>query len=89
MKRVTGIVAALIIGSLSAGAYAAEELQRDKVAGMNLTKVGDISIDQGSAPMDAKEALSKKADEIGGKYFVVTSGQKHGDKIHATAEVYK
>ncbi|WNN48799.1 DUF1471 domain-containing protein [Siccibacter colletis] len=89
MKRVTGIVSALLIGSLSAGAYAAEELQKDKVKEMNLTKVGDISIAEGSAPMDAKEELSKKADELGGKYYVITSGQKHGKDIHATAEVYK
>nr|WP_318383377.1 DUF1471 domain-containing protein [uncultured Enterobacter sp.] len=89
MKLVTGIVASLVIGSLSFGVIAATEIQKEKVKEMNLTKVGDISTDEGTAPMDARKALSKKADEAGGTYFVVTSANKPGSKIHATAEVYK
>jgi hypothetical protein len=27
--------------------------------------------------MDARKELSKKADELGGKYYVVTSAEKH------------
>jgi hypothetical protein len=38
--------------------------------------------------MDAKEELSKLADEKGGKYFVVIAGREHG-KVSAIAEVYK
>ena len=89
MKLVTGIVTSLVIGSLSFGVMAAKELEKDKVAGMNLTKVGTITTSDTSAPMDAKKELSKKADELGGKYFVVTSGQKNEKDIHATADVYK
>lgn len=89
MKLVTGIVTSLVIGSLSFGVFAAEELQKDKVKEMNLTKVGEITTSDTTAPMDAKRELSKKADELGGKYYVITSGQKHGKDIHATAEVYK
>ena len=40
MKFVTGIVASLVIGSLSFGAFAAKEIQKDEVAKMNLTKIG-------------------------------------------------
>ena len=43
MKLVTGIVTSLVIGSLSFGVFAAKELEKDKVAGMNLTKIGEIS----------------------------------------------
>lgn len=89
MKLVTGIVTSLIIGSLSFGAFAAEELQKDKVAGMNLTKIGTISTDDTTAPMDARKDLSKKADEMGGKYYVVTSADKKEQDVRATADVYK
>lgn len=56
---------------------------------MNLTKIGTIVSDKGTAPMDAKAELVKKADEMGGKYYVITSGEKTGKDIHATADVYK
>jgi hypothetical protein len=42
MKLVTGIVTSLVIGSLSFGVFAAKELEKDKLAGMNLTKIGEI-----------------------------------------------
>jgi hypothetical protein len=89
MKLVTGIVASLVIGSLSFGVMAAEEIQNDKVKEMNLTKVGDISTSDTTAPMDARKELSKKADEMGGKYYVVTSANKDQKDIRATAEVFK
>lgn len=89
MKMVTGIVASLVIGSLSFGAFAAEELTKDKLKEMNLTKIGEISTSDTSAPMDAKKDLSKKADELGGTYFVVTSAEKYTKDVRATADVYK
>jgi hypothetical protein len=76
MKLVTGIVASLVIGSLSFGAFAAKEIQKDEVAKMNLTKIGSITTSRTTSPMDAKRDLSKKADELGGKYFVVIAGRK-------------
>lgn len=89
MKLVTGIVASLVIGSLSFGVMAAEEIQKDKVKEMNLTKVGDISTSDTTAPMDARKELSKKADEMGGTYYVVTSAEKQTKNVRATADVYK
>lgn len=89
MKLVTGIVASLVMGALSFGVMAAQELEKDKVAGMKLTKVGTITTSDTTSPMDAKRELSKKADKLGGKYFVVTSGQKNEKDVHATADVYK
>ena len=56
---------------------------------MNLTKVGEISTSDTTAPMDAKRELSKKADELGGKYYVVTSAEKQTKNVRATADVYK
>ena len=86
MKLVTGMVASLVIGTLSFGAFAAKEIQKEDVAKMNLTKVGSITT---SRPMDARRDLSKKADELGGKYFVVIAGQKNEKTVHANADVYK
>lgn len=89
MKLITGIAVSLVIGSLSFGVFAAKELEKDKVKEMNLTKVGEISTDKGTAPMDAHRELSKKADEAGGTYYVITSAEKPGKNIHTTADVYK
>lgn len=77
MKLVTGMVASLVIGTLSFGAFAAKEIQKEDVAKMNLTKVGSITTSRTTSPMDARRDLSKKADELGGKYFVVIAGQKN------------
>ncbi|CAM6965323.1 MULTISPECIES: DUF1471 domain-containing protein [Enterobacter] len=89
MKLVTGIVTSLVIGSLSFGVFAAKELEKDKVASMKLTKVGEITTSDTTAPMDAKRELSKKADELGGKYYVITSAEKYTKNVRATADVYK
>ncbi len=59
MKLVTGMVASLVIGTLSFGAFAAKEIQKD-VAKMNLTKVGSITTSRTTSPMDARRDLSKK-----------------------------
>lgn len=88
MKLVTGMVASLVIGTLSFGAFAAKEIKED-VAKMNLTKVGSITTSRTTSPMDARRDLSKKADELGGKYFVVIAGQKNEKTVHANADVYK
>lgn len=89
MKLIAGIVTSLVIGSLSFGVMAAKELEKDKVAGMNLTKIGTITTSDTSAPMDARQELSKKADELGGTWYVVTSAEKNEKDVHATADVYK
>ncbi|MBN4688775.1 DUF1471 domain-containing protein, partial [Escherichia coli] len=54
-----------------------------------LTKVGSITTSRTTSPMDARRDLSKKADELGGKYFVVIAGQKNEKTVHANADVYK
>ena len=43
---------------------------------------------QTTSPMDAKDELSKLADERGGQYYVILAGREHG-KFSAIAEVYK
>lgn len=89
MKIAMGVVTTLMLGSLSFGALAAEEIAKDKVQEMNLTKIGTVVVDDATAPMDAKAELMKKADALGGKYYVVISAEKPGGDIHETADVYK
>ncbi|MEO3991618.1 YdgH/BhsA/McbA-like domain containing protein [Pseudocitrobacter cyperus] len=89
MKLVTSIAATLVMGALSFGALAAQEIQKEDVAKMNLTKVGEITTSRTTSPMDAKRDLSKKADELGGKYYVIIAGSKNEKTVHGNADVYK
>jgi hypothetical protein len=89
MKFITGIVASLVIGSLSFGVFAAQEITKEDVAKMNLTKIGDITTSKTTSPSDAKADLSKKADELGGKYYVIIAGEKNEKTVHGNADVYK
>ena len=88
MKLVTGIVASLVIGSLSFGAFAAKEITKEDVAKMKLTKIGNITTSKTTSPMDAKHDLSKKADEMGAKSFRITS-VTGPNTLHGTAVIYK
>ncbi|MFN2996208.1 YdgH/BhsA/McbA-like domain containing protein [Serratia plymuthica] len=91
MKSLKMIVAALVVGSVSFSSLAATLLTKedlDKNPG-KYEKIGTVTTTaQTTSPMDAKEELSKKADEKGGQYYVIISGREHG-KFSATAEVYK
>lgn len=89
MKLVAGIVTSLVIGSLSFGVFAAQEITKEDVAKMNLTKIGDITTSKTTSPSDAKADLSKKADELGGKYYVIIAGEKNEKTVHGNADVYK
>jgi len=91
MKSLKMIIAALVVGSVSFSSLAATLLTKeelDKNPG-KYEKIGTVTTTaQTTSPMDAKEELSKKADEKGGQYYVIISGREHG-KFSATAEVYK
>ena len=68
-------------------ALAAKENSKDETK--QYEKIGEVSTDKEyTAPFDAMKEISQKADEMGGKYFVITSGSA-GDKIRGTATVYK
>ncbi|WP_145513722.1 DUF1471 family periplasmic protein YahO [Yersinia massiliensis] len=86
-KTITTLV---LLGAFSTGAIAAELLTKEDLnkSPDQYEKIGNIVTAGELAPSDAKEELSKKADELGGDYFVVTSAMTN-DKIHATADVYK
>lgn len=89
MKIAKGIIVALTLGAVSFGAVSAELLTKEAFNQHKdqYVKVGSIVTDGETAPSDAKEELSQKADKLGGKYYVVTSADTK-KKIHATANVY-
>ena len=56
-----------------------------------LKKIGTISVepDGFQMPSDLQAAISKQADEKGGKYYVVTSVQERDGGLAGTVTVYK
>ena len=89
MKVFKWVVASMMMGAISFSAMAAKEVTKEEVKTMNLQKIGTVNTTaETTSPMDAKKALSKLADEKGGKYYLVIAGREHG-KFSATAEVYK
>ena len=83
------VVAALLVSTFSVSAMAAKEISKEEAQKNNYTSLGTVSIDnEQTAPMDAKKAISKLADEKGGKYYVVIAAD-NDNKISATAEVFK
>lgn len=81
MKFVTGIVASLVIGSLSFGAFAAKEIQKDEVP-MNCTQT--VLLPPPERPLRwMQSAICRKADELGGTYFVVIAGEKNEKTVRA------
>ncbi|SFN42983.1 Protein of unknown function [Izhakiella capsodis] len=88
MKLFKTLTAAAIISTLSFSVFAAQEITREKAKEMKLEMIGTVDTNSTLSPMDAKRILSGKADEKGGKYFVVIAAGDNGH-VHATAEVYK
>lgn len=84
------IISALLF-TVSTGAFAAKEIRHSEMAGMS-EKAGSISVDIRNGTLDeASEALAKKADAQGAKYYRVTSigMDGMGSDVSATAEIYK
>jgi len=90
MKIAQVIIATVALSAVSFGAMSAELLTKEAYNDHKdqYVKVGTITTSGETAPSDAKEELSKKADELGGQFYVVTSADTE-NKIHGTADVYK
>lgn len=86
------IISAMLL-MVSVGAGAAQLVSKDEVSHYKLTKIGTITVmdTQGAvgSPSDLHDELSKKADEKGGKYYVIIAAREHGPNFEAVAEVYK
>lgn len=89
MNVMKTITAAMVISALSFSAFAAEEVTKEQVEKMKLEKIGTVNTTaETTSPMDAKHALSKMADDKGGRYYLVIAGREHG-RFSAVADVYK
>lgn len=88
MKRICAIITLFCTATLTFNAAAAELISRQQAQDMKLQLLGTITTTDTTAPMDAKADLSKKADEKGGRYFVIIAEDERGRTV-ASAEVYK
>ncbi len=90
MKKLL-LTAVLLATSYSA--FSADLISAQEAKHFKLTSVGNISVSatggEVSSPTDLHEALSKKADEKGGKYYVIISAREHGNNFEAVAKAYK
>ena len=67
----------VLLGSVIAfSAYAAEQITPEQAS--KYTKIGEISVTEDGFTM-TDDGLSKKVDEKGGKYYVITSTEGHGE----------
>ncbi|NIF24230.1 YdgH/BhsA/McbA-like domain containing protein [Candidatus Pantoea multigeneris] len=82
------LVAGVMMGAVSFSALAAKEVTKEVVESQHLVKIGTVNTSDKDAPMDLHKSLSHKADEMGGKYYLIIAGREHG-KFAATADVYK
>lgn len=90
MKYLTSVNAILLL-ALSFNAGAATMIAKDEVKKnpQKYVRIGVVnSSGSTNSPVDTKDELSKKADAIGGQFFVVTSANTN-DKYSASAVVYK
>lgn len=87
MKTLKVAAAAVLLGTFSFGAMAAQEITREQAK--EYEKIGRVDTSGVmSSPMDAKAELSRLADEKGGNYYVVIAADE-ANRVNATAEVYK
>lgn len=90
MKMFKTLVIAVAAGCFSLSALAATEITKEQAKENNYEKIGVVSVAKKdtASPSDIQAALSKLADEKGGKYFVIIA--EGGDnEIQASADVYK
>ncbi|MBK4715361.1 MULTISPECIES: peroxide/acid stress response protein YhcN [Tenebrionibacter/Tenebrionicola group] len=87
MNVKTTVTALSLLSMLSFGAFAATPISAGQAQGRQ--PIGSISVSKvGGAPMDMRQALSKKAEQKGASAWRITEART-GDTWHATAELYK
>ncbi|WP_313079710.1 DUF1471 family protein YbiJ [Atlantibacter sp.] len=86
MKTTKYAAAALILSTLSFGAFAAQSINPTDTSGLN--KIGVVSAD-GATTLDGLEAkLAAKAEAAGATSYAITSANTN-NKISGTATIYK
>lgn len=85
MKTIKTNLAALLLTTLTFGAYAADLVTSEP---SNQQPVGTISVQGGTNLTSLESQLSAKADEAGAKSFRITSTSGQ-NKLHGTAVIYQ
>ena len=85
MNKITAVIAAAVLSSVSFASLAAVEVQ---TAPAGQQQVGHISASAGSNLASLQDELSAKADEMGAKSFRITS-VSGPNQLHGTAVIYK
>ena len=89
MMSMKKIAIGLVAAGISFSSLAAELITPQEAKDKNYTLIGTVtSKNEATSPSDLEDALSKKADKIGGKYYVIVSGKEIG-RFVGTAKVYK
>lgn len=92
MKKIF-LATSLLISAFSFSTFAAEQVSKEEVDHFKLVKIVNVDVSQSggdiSSPSDLHEALSKLADEKGGKYYHIIAARQHGPNFEAVATVYK
>lgn len=84
MKLLKSII--IITSLVSFSALAAQEITKEEAA--KYTKSGTISVTEDGFTM-SKDDLSKKVDEKGGKYYVITSEEGRQEHKTVNADIYQ
>lgn len=84
MKKLSIIV--LLGSALTFSSYAAEQISPEQAS--KYTKIGELSVTEDGFTM-TDDGLSKKVDEKGGKYYVITSIEGKSEHKTINADIYK
>ncbi|POT58614.1 hypothetical protein C3432_12080 [Citrobacter amalonaticus] len=80
------IAIAVLLGSVFGfSAYASEQITPEQAS--KYSKIGEISVTEDGFTM-TDDGLSKKVDEKGGKYYVITSVEGHSEHKTINADIY-
>ncbi|ANZ86290.1 DUF1471 domain-containing protein [Citrobacter freundii] len=84
MKKLS--IIALLGSTLVFSAYAAEQISPEQAS--KYTKIGELSVTEDGFTM-TDDGLSKKVDEKGGKYYVITSIEGQSEHKTINVDIYK
>lgn len=84
MKKISAII--ILISVTAFSAYASEQITPEQAS--EHTKIGEISVTEDGFTM-TDDGLSKKVDENGGKYYVITSTEGHSEHRTINADMYR
>ncbi|KLW85432.1 hypothetical protein SP99_04594 [Enterobacter sp. BIDMC92] len=90
MNKITfSLFTGLLLGS--SALHAAQMITEEQVKHYKLSKIGSFAVEPNGfqMPSDLQDAVSKRVDEKGGKYYVITSVKETEGGLSGTVTAYK